>query len=179
MKENMYKQAKEIFFKYQGNAFFMGRDYLYETFKNYEVPQNILAEWYKELLLKNKEQLLSAPNNSEKVGKFFDYLELIRCNKQYFSNDDIVFAFDFFCKNEKLDNFSYLLMIEEIIDFIKSTNLADNSIKDYCKNILENMNIDSFTVDDRYKYENKLPFYALKENILPRILDDINQLNNL
>lgn len=179
MKENMYKQAKEIFFKYQGNAFFMGRDYLYETFKNYEVPQNILAEWYKELLLKNKEQLLSAPNNSEKVGKFFDYLELIRCNKKYFSNNDLEFAFNFFRKNENLDDISKIIMIEIIIKFLKERNTRNLSIEQYCKDVLTKINIDSYTIDDSYKYEGEFPSYTLKERVSQRILDDLNDLSNL
>jgi hypothetical protein len=179
MKDDIYKQAKEIFFKYQGNSFFMERDHLYKTFKNYNVPQNILVNWYKELLLKNKENLLSSSNNEKMIGEFFLYLDLIRCNKNYFSLDDINFAFNFLRKNEKLDDFSRLLMIEAVIDFIKSTNLSDSAIKDYCKNILSKMDIDSFTVDESYKYDGQLPSYVLKENIAPRILEDLEQISML
>lgn len=179
MNDEKYQEAKEIFFNYQGSAFFMANDGVYETYKSYAVPPAISDQWYLELLLKNKEQLLSAANNSEIAWRFYLYLNLIRCNKQYFTNDDIQFAFDYFCKSEKLDNFSYLLMIEQIIDFIKSINQTDNSIKNYCKKILENMNIDSFTVDDSYKYEGKFPSYTLKERVSQRILDDLNDLSNL
>ncbi|MWP62526.1 hypothetical protein [Gilliamella sp. Pas-s25] len=179
MKDDIYQQAKEIFFKYQGNPFFMEQDYLYKTFKNYNVPQNILTDWYKELLLKNKEKLLSTSNNEKMIGDFFLYLDLIRCNKNYFSTDDITFAFNFLRNNEKLDDFSRLLMIETIIDFIKYTNFSDSTIKDYCKNILSKMDIASFTVDDSYKYNGKLPSHALKENIAPRILKDLEQISLL
>ncbi|SCC34173.1 hypothetical protein [Gilliamella intestini] len=179
MKGDIYKQAKEIFFKYQGNSFFMEQDYLYKTFKNYNVPQNVLADWYKELLRNNKEQLLCASNNKEIKSKFFIYLELIRCNKQYFSNNDIEFAFDFFRKNKGLDDFSKIIMVEIIIKFIKQQNIIDTSIKEYCKVVLTKINTDSFTVDESYKYHGELPSYTLKENVSSRVLEDLEQIANL
>ncbi|MWP63239.1 hypothetical protein [Gilliamella sp. Pas-s25] len=179
MKGDIYQQAKEIFFKYQGNSFFMEQDYLYKTFKNYNVPQNVLADWYKELLRNNREQLLSASNNSDIVVNFFVYLDLIKCNSQYFTTNDIEFAFNFFRKNKKLDDFSKIKIIEILIKFIKSKNISDNLIKKYCEEVLSKMDIASFTVDDSYKYNGKLPSHALKENIAPRILKDLEQISML
>ena len=39
MNENKYKEAKEIFMKYDGNHFFMAREEIYDTYKKYEVPE--------------------------------------------------------------------------------------------------------------------------------------------
>lgn len=181
MKEYMYKEAKEIFFDYQGNAFFMTRDGVYETFKNYAVPQVISDQWYQELLLKNKEQLLSESNNSEIVWRFYLYLHLIQCNKDYFEKDDIEFAFDFFIKNQKLDDYSKLKIIETIIDFLKSQSSTFPLITNFCKNILINMNIDSFTIDESYKNNNYDLSNLSQENLSNRISYDIKELtiNNI
>jgi hypothetical protein len=179
MKDDIYKQAKEMFFKYQGNSFFMERDHLYKTFKNYNVPQHVLADWYKALLENNKNRLLSASNNSDVVVNFFVYLDLIRCNSQYFSASDIDFAFDFFSKNEKLDDYSKIKIIEILINFIKYKKIADDRIKKYCKEVLSKMDINSFTVDKSYNDNGQLPSDVLKENIAPRILKDLEQISML
>lgn len=179
MKDDMYKQAKEIFFKYQGNAFFMERDYLYKTFKNYEIPQNILVEWYQELLLKNKKQLMSTKINSEIIDSFSSYLNLLRSNKEYCSTDDINFAFNFLYKSKKLDDFSILLMIDKIINFIIELNISEDCIKKYCKNKLLEMNPDSFTIDNSYKIDGQWPPYALKKSIAQKTSINLEKLNML
>ena len=179
MEDNTYDQAKELFIKYQGNVFHMERDNLYKTFQKYNIPNNLLSLWYKELLLRNKELLLSPSNNKEITNNFFKYLELIRCNIQYFSMNDIKFAFDFFYKQKELDDFSKLVMIEIIINFIKDKGITDESIKKYCKGVLVRIDTSLFTVDDSYKYNGELPPYVLKEKITQRILDDTKALESL
>lgn len=179
MNDDMYKQAKEIFFKYQGNAFFMERDYLYKTFKNYEVPQNILAEWYKELLLIDKKKLMSAKINSEITDSFSSYLNLLRANKEYCSTEDINFAFNFLYEIKKIDDFSILLMIDKIVNFVIELKISENCIKQYCKNTLLEMNLDSFTIDNSYKIDGKWPPYALKSSIAQKISIDLEKLNML
>ncbi len=179
MKDNTYNQAKELFIKYQGNTFHMERDNLYKTFQKYNIPNNLLSLWYKELLLRNKEELLSPSNNKEITNNFFKYLELIRCNIQYFLMNDIKFAFDFFYKQKELDDFSKLVMIEIIINFIKDKGITNESIKKYCKEVLVRIDTSLFTVDDSYKYNGELPPYVLKEKITQRILDDTKALKSL
>lgn len=179
MEDNTYDQAKELFIKYQGNVFHMERDNLYKTFQKYNIPNNLLSLWYKELLLRNKEELLAPSNNKEITNNFFKYLELIRCNIQYFSMNDIKFAFDFFYKQKELDDFSKLVMIEIIINFIKDKGITDESIKKYCKEVLVRIDTSLFTVDDSYKYNGELPPYVLKEKITQRILDDTKALESL
>ena len=127
----------------------------------------------------NKEELLAPSNNKEITNNFFKYLELIRCNIQYFSMNDIKFAFDFFYKQKELDDFSKLVMIEIIINFIKDKGITDESIKKYCKGVLVRIDTSLFTVDDSYKYNGELPPYVLKEKITQRILDDTKALESL
>lgn len=78
-----------------------------------------------------------------------------------------------------MDDFSKLVMIEIIINFIKDKGITDESIKKYCKEVLVRIDTSLFTVDDSYKYNGELPPYVLKEKITQRILDDTKALKSL
>ena len=116
MKNDRYREAKEIYFKYGGNSFFMTREGDYEHYKSFAVPKEVEKEWMREY-----RDTLFAKLHAETSG---DGLTLIissiisTVSKD--SSDVLVTLSEFIQANkESFDFFTSILIAEALLKAVK------------------------------------------------------------
>lgn len=172
-----YDNAKEIYFNYLGNTFFMGMDGIEDEYKKYNISKVTEREWDNEL----REYLI----NSIKKEKNLMKKEHMFLNFELFSErvqsiDNLEFMVIFIKDNiHKFDTFTTLRMCEDTIKLATQYSSSDklksketiNKVIGYLNTLKEQPVIIS---QDYYTGDSK-PEHLSNNNIKKRINEIINK----
>ncbi len=111
--ENKYREAKEIFMQYDGSAFHMAREEIYDTYKKHEVPKALEEKWLQELKEIHRNGFLQENNASRKFHEFSSYGEII---VRLADRNGLLDMLRYVQENAaKLDSFTLILFVDEVI----------------------------------------------------------------
>lgn len=178
-----YNEAKKFYFDALGDYFFMDRNdppSSFERYKSFNIPKEIEIKWNEEIKKEKKSKLI-AETNMQWFIAYCDNLLMICYRTKDITG--LVFINDILKKKEdKLDTFSCLLLIEAIFRYnFKDINLLETEkVLKNTLSVLKKLQKKQITISTDFyeKNGNKLD-YLNDENIKKRILNDINKFSKI
>lgn len=164
------EKAKELFFRYSGNKFFMNNDGVLELYRQCNVSIEIEKEWLFKMESECYDELIKEINNQSFVDLFIRYVDMIQKDKK--SEDKIICLLE-----KKLHSFDANTTLTCISIFTSQNAFANKKVIDWSITQLKNVLCKEKIVCDDCKISGKRSGY-LSDNI-ERINRKINYLMNL
>ena len=174
-----FKDAEKMFKFYIGSKFLMGREYDYEHYKKFNVPQEMENKWRYEMKGELFEKLNST-SNFRLIAKYYsDFGDIV---SQLKDQEGFRFMMEYIKKNMAIfDSNTAMRTIRELIIVDQALNDGKLSlnIRNEALSLLRDALQKPIWISDDYFENEKLPDYLMPDTVKENIIKTIEYWGNL